>query len=638
MDYFSRLLSLLETERKEDRETWRRLTHENPVSERRANGMSWYPIAIKGTEIGRGDYITIEIERTTHTDTVHQFRSGMPASLFSQHDPETDRLDGIITWLSGNTLKLSLSVDELPRWTREGKLGVDLLFDENSYDEMRSALQQASKRLDHREDGTLIRILTKTGEVSPAAPLPPFQFTGLNPAQAAAAQAALEAKELAILHGPPGTGKTITLVALLKAAFSGHLRAGEQVLVVAPSNAAVDLLSERLSVAGLKVVRIGNPARVAEKQLNLTLDYQMSAHPQMKQIKALRRQASEYRNLAHKYKRSFGKAERDQRKALFDEAGKIMKEVMATENYIAGDILERAQVITATLVGAANTTLNNRSFAMVVMDEAGQALEPAAWIPVLKTRKLIMAGDHHQLSPTVKSADAANGGLSETLLQKMAAALPQQVFLLSMQYRMHQLIMEFPSRQFYNGHLVAAPAVATRTLPDDQLPLSFVDTAGCGYEEKREGTGICNPEEADFLMLHLRQLVDQIRSKFPGNQLPDIGIISPYRLQVEILQDKLEEQGPEFYPRSLVTANTIDSFQGQERDIIYISLARSNTEGTIGFLADVRRMNVAVTRAKKKLVIIGDSATLSQYPFYSDFIHFAGESGAHESAWTYLYD
>lgn len=631
MDYFKKLLALIQQERKEDRLNWLEQAKYGSVIERRTNGTAWYPVAIRGVEPGRGDYLSIELERTTHQDLVHQFRSGMPAALFSNHQPDTNRLDGYISWLNGNQLRLSLTVDELPDWTREGKLGIDLLFDENSYDEMENALKEAERRLEKRAEGKLVRILTGVDAPAKLYATKPITIESLNASQAAAVSAILESEDICIVHGPPGTGKTTTLVeAIRREAAKG------QVLVTAPSNAAVDLLTERLQAAGLQTVRVGNPARVGERQLSFTLDRKMMAHPQMKQIRQYRKQAAEYRSLAQRYKRQFGRAEREQRKALFDEAAKLMKEVQRTEQYIVNDILDKAQVITATLVGANHYSIEQRSYELVVIDEAAQALEPASWIPILKGKKLVLAGDHFQLSPTVKSNEASKNGLATTLQEKLAALYPDRVHLLETQYRMHRDIMQFSADQFYQGRLSAATSVADKLLMKDDQPVLFIDTAGCGFEEKKEGSSSYNPEEADLLFTQLELYLNSVAAVYNPENFPSVAIISPYRQQVEVLKEKLLERknNPLF---AAVTANTIDSFQGQERDIVYISLVRSNPDGEIGFLADTRRMNVAMTRAKRKLVVIGDSATISQWPFYQSFIHYAQDLGGYESAWTFLY-
>jgi len=639
MDYFKKLIELLKIEREEDRQSYLRLTESTSVSERRASGIAWYPIAIRGSEMSRGDYLTVEVERTTHQDVSHQLRFGMPAVLFSNHEPKKDRVEGTITHQSGNRLKITLRTDELPDWSRDGKLGIDLLFDDNSYDEMQNALKNASSLEENTDEGRLTRILT--GEKKPTfkTDLPFYNAPKLNESQQGAVNKILSANELAIVHGPPGTGKTTTLVEAIKALIKQDKK---QILVVAPSNTAVDLLSEKLSDQGLNVLRVGNPARVSERLMSLTLDSKMTSHASMKEIKNLKKQANEFKNMAHKYKRSFGKAERDQRKALFDEAHRIMKDVGKAEQYIIDDLVSKAQVITATLVGANHYTVRNLKFNTVVIDEAGQALEPACWIPILKSGKVVLAGDHCQLSPTIKSNEAARKGLATTLLEKCISLHPESVVLLEEQYRMNESIMGYSSKVFYEDKLKAHASVAHHLLFENDVPLTFIDTAGCGFDEKLEGTSSTNPEEASFLFKHLNLLVEELGNR-PGKKMannmienfPTVAIISPYKQQIHILKDQLLHS-PELQKYGdKISVNTIDSFQGQERDVVYISMVRSNPEGDIGFLSDIRRMNVAMTRARKKLVVIGDSATLSGLLFYSDFITYAEGLNAYQSAWEF---
>jgi ATP-dependent RNA/DNA helicase IGHMBP2 len=665
MDYFKRLQDLLKMEEEVDRRSYRELSEVLSVSERRAGGLTWYPIVIKDTEMSRGDYLTVEVERPTHQDIVHQLRFGASAALFSGHDSKTDRVEGIIVYQSGNRLKLTLRTDELPDWSRDGKLGIDLLFDDNSYEEMKNALRLASVRGEKKEEGRLIKVLT--GERSPAFPpderspgFPPDTLRYVNPRLNASQNMAVErilcAGDLAIVHGPPGTGKTTTLVQAIRAMIERDYR---QVLVVAPSNAAVDLLSEKLSDEGLNVLRVGNPARVSERLMSLTLDARMMEHSRMKEMKKLRKQAAEYRNMAHKYKRNFGKAERDQRKALLDEARNIMKEVENTEQYIIQDLVSRAQVITATLVGSNHYTVRNGRYGTVVIDEAGQALEPACWIPILKADKVVLAGDHCQLPPTVKSAKSAQpsvfptarsgeaagdlrtgnngaGDLRITLLEKCIALHPESVVLLEEQYRMNELIMGYSSSVFYGDKLRAHASVAGHVLFAGDRPLAFVDTAGCGFEEKSEGTSTTNPEEAALLFKHLAGLVQELGAYYQPKDFPTIAVISPYKQQVEVLKDQLRHAPFLDAYADKISVNTIDSFQGQERDIVYISMTRSNGENQIGFLSDIRRMNVAMTRARKKLVVVGDSGTLSQLPFYANFIAYADQREAYQSAWEWF--
>lgn len=632
-EYFIKLQDLLNIEREEDLQSYLKITQNTSVTDRRTLGLTWYPIAIRNTEIGRGDYLSVEFERTTNQDQSHQFRFGAAVVLFSNHDAKEDRIEGIITNQSGNRMKVSFRIDELPDWTRDGKLGIDLLFDNNSYNEMMHALKQAALVSENDADQKIIRILTK-GEK------PSFQNeekfvipSQLNESQKLAVNKIIKANHLAIVHGPPGTGKTTTLV---HAILSLLKHDNEKILVVAPSNTAVDLLTEKLSLAGLNIIRVGNPARVSERLLTSTLDYKMAEHPEMKTIKALKKQANEYKNMAHKYKRSFGKAEREQRKALFDEAHKIGREVEKTEQYIMDNLFNKAQIVTATLVGANHYTVRNIKYGTVFIDEAGQALEPATWIPILKASKVVLAGDHLQLSPTIKSNEAAKGGLSKTLLEKSVALHPEAVVLLNEQYRMNDSIMGYSASVFYENKITAHVSVANQLLYTGDEPIMFIDTAGCSFDEKLDGTSTTNAEEAAFLVKHLVDLIHQWDERKTNENFPSIAIISPYKQQVQILKQFVTQAEISKTYLEKISINTIDSFQGQERDIVYISLTRSNDEGTIGFLSDTRRMNVAMTRAKKKLVVIGDSSTLSKSKFYAEFIAYTDKLAGYHSAWEFM--
>ncbi|HEX2607940.1 MAG TPA: AAA domain-containing protein, partial [Flavisolibacter sp.] len=564
MDYFKTLGELLKLEKEEDSRLYEEVTAHMPVSERRANGMSWYPVAIKDTEVGRGDYLTIELERTSHHDILHQFRFGQSAALFSNHNAKQDRVEGTITYVGNNRLKISLRIDELPDWTRDGKLGVDLVFDVNSYTEMENALKLAPVIAEKKEEGQLVRIVTGKWPLTFTKDSPSFKENRLNAQQQEAVRLITGAQELAIVHGPPGTGKTTTLVQAIKAMWKADQ---EKILVVAPSNAAVDLLSEKLAAEGLSVVRVGNPSRVSEQQVALTLDHKMANHASHKEIRRLKKQAAEYRDLAQKYKRQFGKEEREQRKALFTEARNISKEVERLEQYITQDILSRAQVITATLVGSNHYSVRHLRYHTVVIDEAGQALEPACWIPILKARKLVMAGDHNQLPPTIKSQQAAKQGLACTLMEKLVARYPEAVVLLEEQYRMHQFIMQYSSGVFYENRLIAHASVAGHLLYPGDEPLVFIDTAGCGFEEKWEGTSISNPEEADFMLKQVAALIRSFRENAADQALPTIGMIAPYKHQVELLKERQLQHEEIRSAASHVAVNTIDSFQGQERDV-----------------------------------------------------------------------
>ncbi len=628
MSYFENLTLLLQLEQKEDRLQYEKQMANTTVHQRRTNGIAWYPIAIKNTEPIAGDYISVTVERTTNLEDSHQLRFGMPAVLFSnKNDAATERVQGVIAFCKGNTLRINLYTEELPDWARQGKLGIDLLFDENSYKEMFSAIKEATKQTE--ENNRLLQILTQKKEPTfnnePVYKIP----NTVNIFQKAAIEKIVNANELAIVHGPPGTGKTTTLVHAIEALLQNGAK---KILVATPSNVAVDVISERLASKGIQVTRIGNPVRVGEHLQALTMDSKMQLHATNKDIKKLKKQAAEYKDMAHKYKRNFGKDERDQRKLLFTEAHNILKDVERLEKYIIKDIIDNTQVVTATLVGCNQYSIAHLSYDVVVIDEAGQALEPACFIPILKTQKLILAGDHCQLPPTIKSKVAAKQGLEVTLLEKCVAAHPTSVVLLQEQYRMHTNIMQFSSMQFYNNQLLAHNSVANHLLFATDIPFTFIDTAGCGFEEKVEGTQISNPEEANILLKHFLQFTETIETA----EAFSAAIISPYKQQVIHLQNCLPINFVAVEKINSLSINTIDSFQGQEKDIVYISLVRSNDEGTIGFLSDTRRMNVAITRARKKIVIIGDSATLSSHPFYDALIAYSQQIDGYESAWSFM--
>jgi superfamily I DNA and/or RNA helicase len=632
MNYFEALGALLKIEQEEDRAQYRKLTEQSSAAARRDNGLTWYPIAIRGIETTKGDYIQMEAERTTHHDVPHQLRFGMSAALFSNHDAKNNRIEGVISHQSGNRVKINFRTEELPDWADDGKLGIDVLFDDNSYEEMFRALKVAAKQVEEKE-GRMLQIITGEKEPTFNNTIAAYANGALNASQNAAVNKILQANELAVVHGPPGTGKTTTIVQAIKELIQ---RGAKKILVTAPSNTAVDLLAEKISEQGINVLRIGNPARVTERLLMLTLDNKMATHSDMKEMKQLKKQAQEFKNMAHKYKRSFGRAEREQRKLLFDEAHKIMKQVEQTEQYITDDVIGKAQVIAATLVGAAHYTVQHLSYDVVVIDEAAQALEPACLIPILKTQKVILAGDHCQLPPTIKSQEAAKKGLSKTLFEKCIVLHPQAVLMLEEQYRMNENIMGFSSEIFYSNKLKAHHTVAKRVLFADDSPLQFIDTAGCGFNEEADGTSTVNQEEAAFVIKHVTRLADALKAHYALKDFPSIGIISPYKQQINVLKEQLQHVPDIALYENKIGVNTIDSFQGQERDIIYISLTRSNADGEIGFLSDIRRMNVAMTRARKKLIVVGDSATLAQFPFYEKFIAYAQQLNAYNSAWEYM--
>jgi ATP-dependent RNA/DNA helicase IGHMBP2 len=632
--YFKHLQQLLQLEHDADALQYQKLLEQKSVHARREAGVTWYPIIIKGSEPTIGDYLNIDIERPSQYTDSHVLRGGMPAVLFSQHNAQEHRIQGTIAVVKGNYLKLNTKVDELPNWLKQGKLGIDVLFDEASYKEMNEALKQASEIPEHQAPD-LLKVLV--GQSSPLAHqhlkvvLPHQQ---LNDGQRKAITNIIQQQQLAIVHGPPGTGKTTTIIAAIQELLK---QGSPQILVTAPSNIAVDVLTDKLATLGIAVLRIGNPIRVTQTVQEHTLDNKIAEHPQRKQIKEWRKQSDEYIKMAHQYKRSFGKAEREQRKALFDEAHKLIKDMRQLEQYMSNDVIGQAQVIATTLVGTQHYSIKHLQYHTVIIDEAAQAIEPACWIPLLKAQKVILAGDHCQLPPTIKSEAAAKQGLEQSLMEKMVAAYPQCVTLLQQQYRMHQAIMQFSAAQFYNNQLIAWPGVAQQALIPKDAACCFVDTAGTGFEELAESTAISNTEEAVLCLKHLLLYLQQLQQQQVDTNKLSIALITPYKQQAITLQELVNNNSVLLALNKNITCNTVDSFQGQEKDIIYISTVRSNADNIIGFLKDTRRMNVAITRAKYKLVIVGDGATLSQHPFYDALITYVQSINGYCSAWEFMY-
>lgn len=626
--------ALLKIEKDEDLEQYKKKVLNSSIKERRKDGVCWYPIYIKKSFFGRGERLMLEVERTAELNQPHVFQSGKVISFFSNSldkDEGSSGVSGVVNYVKGNSMVVTLNVDELPEWSRGGKLGIDLLFDEASYREMEYALKKVIETSDGRL-GELKEIIL--GYKAPTfRDLHEISTPSLNKRQNEAMNNVLRATDVAIIHGPPGTGKTTTIVQ----SIIQTLKNESQVLVCAPSNAAVDLLAEKLGEQNLKVIRLGHPARVTENILNKTLDAQLANHKDYPDLRVMRKRSEEFRNLGMKYKRNFGYSEREQRKMLLNEAKGLKEEADHLEFYIINDIMEKADVIASTLVGASHTTLKGKRFETVFIDEAGQALEPACWIPIMKAEKVVFAGDHHQLPPTIKSFEAAKEGLSKTLFEKSIERNEADV-MLEVQYRMHEEIMNFSGSMFYKGKLSAHESVIHAKLFEDDKPVQFIDTAGCGYNEQSEdeSRSLYNSEEASLLLTLLEAQVNAVGiEKILAEDLK-IGVISPYKLQVKYLTD-LFDQHEAFKPiGDQISINTIDAFQGQERDMVYISLVRSNDNNEIGFLGDTRRMNVAMTRAKKKLVMIGDSATLGAHPFYDQFLNYINTINAYHSAYEYI--
>ncbi len=636
---------LIQAEREAEIEQYEELLKRASVTERREKGLTWYPIVITDEEIGIGEQLVATIERTTQQETPHKFRQGQTVVLFN-HTVTTGNskarpyVNGIVQKVRRNTLQITLHINELPDWAYEGKLGVDVLYNETTFKEMEFALK---KLMDAKSDrlAALRDILLGYGK-------PSFQygkyapnFPQLNESQNKAVQQITTAEDIAIVHGPPGTGKTTTLIR----AIQQTLKTEKQVLVCAPSNTAVDLLVAKLLEKGVKVVRIGHMARIDNRLLDASLDAQIATHRDYKQMKQYRKDAQQQRAQALKFKRNFGREEREERRAALKDVRELLDYAKEMERFILQDVLNSTQVIAATLVGASHFTLRKRQFSTAFIDEAAQALEPATWIPIIRANRVVLAGDHCQLPPTVKSVVAQKGGLEVSLFEKCINRLSVDT-MLEVQYRMNEQIMQFSSEVFYDNRLQAAEAVKHWTLgkaDSDELltmPLNFIDTAGCGYEETRnqKSLSLLNKQEANLLYKYLSMVLEQFENEGVSSiEELTVGIIAPYKEQVLYLESIVADYAILEKHKARLSINTVDGFQGQERDIIAISLVRSNQQGDIGFLSDIRRMNVAMTRAKKKLIVVGDSATLANHPFYQQFLSYTERTEAYKSAWEFMY-
>jgi ATP-dependent RNA/DNA helicase IGHMBP2 len=645
IEEIQQLRALLALEKKADLEFFKTVIQNKPLEQRRAEGFTWFPLSVVRTGYTYGDRAFVIVERSGAPDVPHQFRSGNVVQLFSRNGGKNEKAEkaGVLNYVNKNQMYVILNSKDLPDWLGDGNIGVDLLFDDRTYMEMEKALDKVEQAKGNRladlrdvllgkkksENRSFYTQNKSFAESNPSEePLSILNISMLNESQNRAVVDIVNCRDVSIIHGPPGTGKTTTLVAAVKKMSETE----NTILVTAPSNTAADLLTERLAAQALTVVRVGNISRVDENIVKHTLEGQLAAHPESKNIKKIKIQAAELRRISRTYKRKFGYDERSQRELLKKEANDMSAWANELEKKLIEQLLDSADVIICTLVASANSVLDGRKFRTVVIDEAAQALEPAAWIPILKASRVILAGDPFQLPPTVKSQAAKKGGLDKTLLEKCLPRLPSVNFL-DVQYRMNSAIMGFSNRWFYDGLLRAHPSVVDRQTPilHEEKAVVFIDTAGCGFDEHihPENKSRFNPDEFFIIREHLYQFTNL----FPYEK-PSIGMISPYREQVVWIKNDLEND--EILKSENLTVQTIDGFQGQERDVIYISLVRSNTKSEIGFLTDYRRMNVAMTRARMKLVVVGDSGTVGNDKFYKEFLEYVEAEGTYRSAWEFM--
>lgn len=595
---------LLQLEYEAEREAFRQQTEAQGIGRKMKRGEAWWPLQTGKAYYNSLNQYCIEVFRKKEDDTEHNFEYGRPVCFFTLDADKPSYLPftATVSFVDGDRMVLSLNNEShaAELLGRDG-LGVQLSFDETSYRTMADALDRVIRGKGNRL--TYLRDLFYTDMPAQKFKFENIRLPWLNPTQEKAVNEVLTAKDVAIVHGPPGTGKTTTLV---EAVFE-CLRRESQVLICAQSNMAVDWIAEKLADRGVPVLRIGNPTRVNDKMLSFTYERQFENHPDYDQLWAIRKAIRELRAGRKRGDRSF-----------HQKMDRLKSRATELEMRIRQQLFGEARVIACTLVGSASRLLEGQRFGTLFIDEAAQALEAACWIPIRKASRVVFAGDHCQLPPTVKSPEAMKGGLGVTLMERIVRNKPEVVTLLKVQYRMNEEIMKFSSDWFYHGQVESAPEVRNRSVLDFDIPMLWIDTAdmACHEEFVGESYGRVNKTEARLTLAALQLYFDKIGKERILSEKIDVGIISPYRAQVQYLRQLLRNE-PYFKPyRHLVSVNTVDGFQGQERDVVLISLVRANDEGQIGFLRDLRRMNVAITRARMKLVILGDAPTMTRHPFY----------------------
>lgn len=595
---------LLQLEYEAEREAFRQQTEAQGIGRKMKRGEAWWPLQTGKAYYNSLNQYCIEVFRKKEDDTEHNFEYGRPVCFFTLDADKPSYLPftATVSFVDGDRMVISLNNEShaAELLGRDG-LGVQLSFDETSYRTMADALDRVIRGKGNRL--TYLRDLFYTDMPAQKFKFEKIRLPWLNPTQEKAVNEVLTAKDVAIVHGPPGTGKTTTLV---EAVFE-CLRRESQVLICAQSNMAVDWIAEKLADRGVPVLRIGNPTRVNDKMLSFTYERQFENHPDYDQLWAIRKAIRELRAGRKRGDRSF-----------HQKMDRLKSRATELEMRIRQQLFGEARVIACTLVGSASRLLEGQRFGTLFIDEAAQALEAACWIPIRKASRVVFAGDHCQLPPTVKSPEAMKGGLGVTLMERIVRNKPEVVTLLKVQYRMNEEIMKFSSDWFYHGQVESAPEVRNRSVLDFDIPMLWIDTAdmACHEEFVGESYGRVNKTEARLTLAALQLYFDKIGKERILSEKIDVGIISPYRAQVQYLRQLLRNE-PYFKPyRHLVSVNTVDGFQGQERDVVLISLVRANDEGQIGFLRDLRRMNVAITRARMKLVILGDAPTMTRHPFY----------------------
>ena len=639
--------TLLQLEYYTEKEAFRKLTEQMGMKRKVKRGDAWFPLQVGKSFYNSLNQTAIEVFRTSDQDIEHNFEFGRPVMFFrGEEQIKYFSFTGTVSYVDGDRMVITVpdSAPLLDLQQSTEPIGVQLSFDETSYKLMFEALDRVMKAKNNRL--AYLRDLFYSHQKAGRFSFAPMKFPWLNPTQERAVNEVLWAKDVAIVHGPPGTGKTTTLVE----AINETLMRESQVLVCAQSNMAVDWISEKLVDRGINVLRIGNPTRVNDKMLGFTYERRFESHPDYPQLWAIRKAIRELRKNRKKGSENY-----------HQKMDRLKSRAAEIEIRINSELFGEARVIACTLVGSAHRLLEGMKFGTLFIDEAAQALEAACWIPMKRASRVILAGDHCQLPPTVKSIAALRAGLGKTLMERIAENKPEVVTLLKIQYRMNDEIMRFSSDWFYGGKVESAPQIKYRSVLDYDHPITWIDTSNeenqitiegedvpedsastsspaatsssastssaasasnqnsdLNFKEQfvGESFGRINKAEAELTLLTLAEYFTKIGKQRVLSESIDVGIISPYRAQVQYLK-KLIKKYEFFKPyRRLISVNTVDGFQGQERDVILISLVRSNDEGQIGFLKDLRRMNVAMTRARMKLIILGNKDTMTKHPFY----------------------
>ena len=597
--------ALLEIEYNCEKENFRKQTETMGLQRKIKRGDAWFPIKLGKNYYNSLNQLAIEVERLDDNEIEHNFEFGRPVCFFSVDDKKNIKYlksSGSVSYADGDRMVVIIPDDgQITGLYDKNDIGIQLFFDESSYKLMFDALDRAINAKDNRM--ATLRDLFYSKQEAGKFTFAASAFPWLNKTQEHAVNEVLWAKDVMVVHGPPGTGKTTTLVE----AIYETLRRENQVLVCAQSNMAVDWISEKLVDRGVNVLRIGNPTKVNDKMLSFTYERRFESHPDYPQLWSIRKAMREMRQNRKRGDRNY-----------HQKIDSLKSRATEIEVRINAELFGEARVIASTLVGSANRLLDGQKFGTLFIDEAAQAMEAACWIPIRKATRVIFAGDHCQLPPTIKSIAAMNAGLGKTLMERIVENKPDVVTLLKTQYRMNDDIMRFSSDYFYNGELESAPQIKYRGILDYDIPMMWVDTAGMDSKEEfvGESFGRINKQEAELTLTTLEEYFNKIGKERILEERIDVGIISPYRAQVQYLR-RLIQKKEYFKPyRRLISVNTVDGFQGQERDVILISLVRANNEGQIGFLRDLRRMNVAITRARMKLIILGDSDTMGKHPFY----------------------